>query len=160
MISYQFLRRICLSLSLSSVNHCRLLNPTCRSLTTSSAKYNDSSSKDDAVVSYEQLKAMLSTHSVQLFDVRKPDEYQAGRIPDAVNIPLGHLEESLKLSPQQFELLFEVKAPRKDDDNIVFHCLGGIRSSKALQIARDLGFSRARHFPGGYSEWAKHEKKQ
>ncbi|KAM6977667.1 thiosulfate:glutathione sulfurtransferase [Aplochiton taeniatus] len=114
---------------------------------------------DEYVVTYKQLKAMLAQHDVQLFDVRNPEEFQAGHIPDSVNIPLGDLEKSLKLSPEQFQLIFKVEAPGKDDNNIVLHCQRGIRGSKALEIAHRLGFSRARHFKGGYSEWALHEVK-
>ncbi|XP_073687297.1 thiosulfate:glutathione sulfurtransferase [Garra rufa] len=113
-----------------------------------------------SAVSYEQLKSMLASHSVQLFDVRNPDEFQAGRIPDSVNIPLGQLEESLKLPPQQFQQQFGVKAPGKEDDNIVFHCRSGKRSLTALEIAHRLGFSKARHFAGGYIDWEEREKKQ
>ena len=40
-----------------------------------------------SVVTYSQLKTMLANRNIQLFDVRNPDEYQAGRIADAVNIP-------------------------------------------------------------------------
>ncbi|KAG7225014.1 hypothetical protein INR49_014807 [Caranx melampygus] len=94
-----------------------------------------------SVVTYSQLKFMLSNRNIQLFDVRNPDEYQAGHIPDAVNIPLGNLEDSLKLSPEGFQEKFEVKAPGKDDDNIVFHCRSGKRSATALAIATQLGFS-------------------
>uniref|UniRef100_A0A672RQ36 Si:ch211-161h7.8 n=1 Tax=Sinocyclocheilus grahami TaxID=75366 RepID=A0A672RQ36_SINGR len=112
-----------------------------------------------SAVTYEQLKAMLANHSVQLFDVRNPDEFQAGRIPDSVNIPLGQLEESLKLPPQQFQLQFGVKAPEKEDDNIVFHCRSGKRSLTALEIAHRLGFSKARHYAGGYIDWEQCEKK-
>uniref|UniRef100_A0A3Q3W4T3 Rhodanese domain-containing protein n=1 Tax=Mola mola TaxID=94237 RepID=A0A3Q3W4T3_MOLML len=102
---------------------------------------------------------MLSHHSVQLFDVRNPDEYQAGHIRDAVNIPLGVLDESLKLSPVLFQQRFGAGIPGKDDDNIVFYCRSGNRSSKALFIAHQLGFSRARHYKGGYSEWAQQDGK-
>ncbi|XP_073344892.1 thiosulfate:glutathione sulfurtransferase [Pagrus major] len=129
-----------------------------RTFTTSSPKCGEASDSA-SVVTYSQLKTMLSNRDIQLFDVRNPDEYQAGRIADAVNIPLGNLEESLKLSPEHFQQKFEVRAPGKDDDNIVFHCRSGKRSSTALDIARQLGFSRVRHYKGGYSEWVEQEGK-
>lgn len=40
-----------------------------------------------SVVTYSQLKTMLSKRDVQLFDVREPHEYQEGRILDAVHMP-------------------------------------------------------------------------
>lgn len=129
-----------------------------RAFTTSSPKCGEAS-ENASVVTYSQLKTMLSNRDIQLFDVRNPEEYQAGRIPEAVNIPLGTLEESLQLSPKLFQQKFEVKAPQKDDDNIVFHCARGNRSLKALDIAHRLGFSRARHYKGGYVEWAEKEGK-
>ncbi|XP_043083034.1 thiosulfate:glutathione sulfurtransferase isoform X2 [Puntigrus tetrazona] len=112
----------------------------------------------ESVVTYKQLKALLANHSVQLFDVRNPDEFQAGQIPDSVNIPLGQLEESLNLAPQRFQQQFGVKAPKKEDDDIVFHCRSGKRSLTALEIAHRLGFSKARHYAGGYMDWEAREK--
>jgi len=55
-------------------------------------------------------------------------------------LSVGQLEESLKLPPQQFQLQFKVKAPQKEDDDIVFHCRSGKRSLSALEIAHRLGF--------------------
>uniref|UniRef100_A0A3B4EB75 Rhodanese domain-containing protein n=1 Tax=Pygocentrus nattereri TaxID=42514 RepID=A0A3B4EB75_PYGNA len=113
----------------------------------------------DSVVTLEQLKAMLASRNIQLFDVRNPEEFQAGHIPTAVNIPCeGSLEESLQLPPKAFERRFQVKVPKKEDENIVFHCQTGRRSLTALEIALRLGFSRACHYAGGYSEWAEKEK--
>ncbi|XP_028289293.1 thiosulfate:glutathione sulfurtransferase [Parambassis ranga] len=129
-----------------------------RAFTTSSPTWGKAAD-NASVVTYSQLKSMLSNSDIQLFDVRNPDEYQAGRIPQAVNIPLGTLEESLKLTPERFQQKFDMKAPKKNDDNIVFHCRSGNRSAKALGIAHQLGFSRARHYAGGYAEWAEHEGK-
>ncbi|XP_007554627.1 thiosulfate sulfurtransferase/rhodanese-like domain-containing protein 1 [Poecilia latipinna] len=110
-----------------------------------------------SLVTPSQLKAMLSNRNVQLFDVRNPDEYQDGHIPQAVNLPLGIVEESLKLPPESFKQKFEVKAPGKDDDNIVFNCRTGVRSGEALGIARQMGFHRARHLKGGYAAWVEQE---
>lgn len=126
-----------------------------RAFTTATPKCGENAS----VVTYSQLKTMLSDRDIQLFDVRNPDEFQAGRIPEAVNIPLDTLEESLKLPPERFQQRFDVKAPGKDDNNIVFHCRSGNRSSTALDIARQLGFSRARHYKGGYTDWVEQEGK-
>ncbi|XP_074550084.1 thiosulfate:glutathione sulfurtransferase [Halichoeres trimaculatus] len=116
-------------------------------------------SENVSVVTYSQLKNMLSSGDIQLFDVRNPDEYQAGHIPDSVNIPLGNLEDSLKLSPQNFEQKYKVKAPGKEDDNLVFYCRSGNRSSTAVKIAHQLGFKRVRHYKGGFSEWKEKEGK-
>ncbi|KAM9839705.1 thiosulfate:glutathione sulfurtransferase [Aulostomus maculatus] len=110
-------------------------------------------------VTYSQLKVLLSEHDVQLFDVRTSEEYQAGHIEDAVNIPVNILEESLKMHPDQFEEKFDVRLPGRDDQNIVFYCKSGNRSLTAVNTARQLGFSRARHYKGGYSEWSRLEEK-
>ncbi|XP_070842276.1 thiosulfate:glutathione sulfurtransferase [Chaetodon trifascialis] len=158
MLSCALSRSLCQAVAEVSRRSYPTFGAVFRAFATSSPTCGEASN-NASVVSYSQLKTMLSNHDVQLFDVRNPDEYQAGRIADAVNIPLGILEESLKLSPEHFQQKFEVRAPGKDDDNIVFHCKSGNRSAKALDIARQLGFSKARHFKGGYSEWAEREGK-
>ncbi|XP_026794047.3 thiosulfate:glutathione sulfurtransferase [Pangasianodon hypophthalmus] len=156
MMVYPILRRVIVSMSAFRPVHCVGLRAGLR---TSCIHHTRKEKSDlDSVVTYEQLKMMLANHSVQLFDIRNRDEFLAGHIPDSVNIPLGQLEESLMLSPEQFEKLFKVKAPKKEDDNIVFHCQRGRRSLTALETAWRLGFSRARHYAGGYSEWVEKEK--
>ncbi|MBN3299194.1 TSTD1 sulfurtransferase, partial [Amia calva] len=100
---------------------------------------------------------MLESHSVQLFDVRSPEEFQAGRIPGSTNIPLRELEEALKMPAVDFKALFKVQAPRKEDDNIVFQCQSGRRSLIALDTAVALGYMRAHHYAGGYSEWSQRQ---
>ncbi|KAM8731863.1 thiosulfate:glutathione sulfurtransferase [Acanthopagrus schlegelii] len=151
-------RTLCQVVAEVNLRACPTYASAFRAFTTSSPICGEASDSA-SVVTYSQLKTMLANRNIQLFDVRNPDEYQAGRIADAVNIPLGTLEESLKLSPERFQQKFAVRAPGKDDDNIVFHCRSGKRSSQALDIARPLGFSRARHYKGGYSEWEEKEGK-
>ncbi|XP_043086595.1 thiosulfate:glutathione sulfurtransferase-like [Puntigrus tetrazona] len=96
----------------------------------------------DDVVTYEQLKDMMSSGSVQLFDVREPDELEAGFIPGAANIPLGDVEQALRLNPDQFRERYGVPKPAFQDSDFVLYCQRGIRSLTALETARDLGYSR------------------
>ncbi|XP_062309683.1 thiosulfate:glutathione sulfurtransferase-like [Osmerus eperlanus] len=112
----------------------------------------------DSEVSYEQLKAILSGGNVQLFDVRDPDEFIDGRIPGSVNLPLGELQEDLRLSPGQFHQMFGVSPPQKDDTNIVLYCQRGRRSASALNTMSGLGFNRVRHYAGGYADWVQREQ--
>ncbi|KAL7835181.1 hypothetical protein SRHO_G00294280 [Serrasalmus rhombeus] len=60
-----------------------------------------------AVVSYEQLKQMLESENVQLFDVREPDEFVEGAIPGATNTP--PLFISLDLTSSLFVVLRMMK---------------------------------------------------
>uniref|UniRef100_A0A1A7WMA0 Rhodanese domain-containing protein n=1 Tax=Iconisemion striatum TaxID=60296 RepID=A0A1A7WMA0_9TELE len=160
MLSFLLSRSFCQAVNEVNRRSYPTISSFLRTFTTSSPTCQEHVIEDEAsVVTLSQLKTMLSNHNIQLFDVRNPDEYQTGRIPQAVNIPLDILEESLKLSPEHFLQRFDVKAPGKDDDNLVFHCRSGVRSSKALGIAYQLGFYKARHYRGGYLEWSEQEGK-
>ncbi|XP_065804982.1 thiosulfate:glutathione sulfurtransferase isoform X2 [Labrus bergylta] len=157
MLSFVLSRSFCQVVAEVNRRSYPTLGSVIRTFSTSSPARGEASD-NASVVTYSQLKTMLSTRDIQLFDVRSPDEYQAGRIADSVNIP-RILEESLMLSPEHFEQKFEVRAPGKDDDNIVLYCRSGNRSNTALNIARQLGFMRVRHYKGGFSEWAEQEGK-
>lgn len=63
--------------------------------------------------------------STFLVDVRNPDEFKQGSVPNAVNIPLGTLESNL----DQF----------KGKDAIVVFCRSGMRSGKAKGILEKSG---------------------
>ncbi|MGH0184686.1 UNVERIFIED_CONTAM: hypothetical protein FKN15_064650 [Acipenser sinensis] len=85
---------------------------------------------------------MLESHNIQLFDVRSLEEFQAGRIPSSTNIPLGELDQALKMESETFKKLFKVEKPEKQDSNIVFHCQSGRRSATALETAVNLGYTK------------------
>jgi len=75
-----------------------------------------------------------------LVDVRELDEWDAGHIEAARHIPLGELPLRLHELPSEVE--------------IVFYCQTGGRSARALDVARDAGFARAKHLRGGYVQWS------
>ena len=68
----------------------------------------------------------LKGKSLQLVDVRTPDEFQEGSVPDAINIPLSTIEENISA--------FDT------DKTIVVFCRSGNRSGKAKKKLEKHGF--------------------
>ena len=64
-----------------------------------------------------------------VIDVRSPEEFQNGNVPNAINIPLGELRDSLPL--------------RVKDRNqvLLLHCLSGGRSAIAQQQLKGMGYT-------------------
>ncbi|XP_060046721.1 thiosulfate sulfurtransferase/rhodanese-like domain-containing protein 3 isoform X1 [Erinaceus europaeus] len=95
------------------------------------------------VVTYKELKNLLNSKKIILIDVRETWEiYMYGKIPGSMNIPLDDVVEALQMSPREFKEKYNEEQPSKSD-NLVFSCLAGVRSKKALETAVSLGFSRS-----------------
>lgn len=77
---------------------------------------------------------------LELIDVREPQEFNAGRIPGARNIPLSDLERRLG----------ELAAERTP----VFLCRSGRRSLRACALALRGGVETPAHLDGGLLAWA------
>ncbi|KAM5310297.1 LOW QUALITY PROTEIN: thiosulfate sulfurtransferase/rhodanese-like domain-containing protein 3 [Glossophaga mutica] len=109
-------------------------------------------------VTYKELKNLLNSKKIMLIDVREKWEIlEYGKIPGSVNIPLGEVgEASLQMNPKDFKEKYNEVKPSKSD-NLVFSCLAGVRSKKALNTAISLGFNSAKHYAGGWNEWASYE---
>jgi rhodanese-related sulfurtransferase len=73
-----------------------------------------------------------------LLDVRNPEEYRAGSIPGALNIPLGQLRKRLGELPK--------------DREIIVHCQTGQRSYFAARFLMQEGFI-VRNLTGSYRTW-------
>ena len=77
---------------------------------------------------------------VTVLDVRPPEEYAAGHVPGAVNVPLNELEQYLEaLSPDQ-EIVAYCRGP---------HC---VLAFDAVAQLREKGLP-ARRLEDGYPEW-------
>lgn len=101
--------------------------------------------EDDAsgaleAVSSRELLAALERGEVALLDVRPTEEYQAGHLPEAINIPLEQLEAMLDDLPRDKEIVAYCRGP---------YCA---LSHEAVQRLRQLGY-RVRRFEEGYPEW-------
>jgi hydroxyacylglutathione hydrolase len=88
-----------------------------------------------------ELRKTASDQRVQVVDVRGPDEWRRGHLPDAIHIPLAALPDRIgELNPS---------AP------IVLQCKGGGRSSIATSFLQARGISDVSNLAGGYEGWVK-----
>jgi molybdopterin/thiamine biosynthesis adenylyltransferase/rhodanese-related sulfurtransferase len=76
-----------------------------------------------------------------VLDVREPDEYDQGAIPDAIHLPRGHLESQV-----------EGKLLDKNA-KVVVYCAGGVRSAFAAKTMQDLGYTDVSSVVGGFGKW-------
>uniref|UniRef100_UPI0037E8DABE thiosulfate sulfurtransferase/rhodanese-like domain-containing protein 3 n=1 Tax=Semicossyphus pulcher TaxID=241346 RepID=UPI0037E8DABE len=109
-------------------------------------------------VSYDELKQLLAGRKSVVMDVREPWELREyGFIPGSINVPLGQVNTALQLAPEDFKEKYGGEMPHPTD-NIVFTCLAGVRSKKALNTAASLGYNDVQHYPGGWQDWVKNEQ--
>lgn len=78
-----------------------------------------------------------------LLDVREADEFHAGHIAGAVNIPRGLLEFKFSATP-------ELSAR---DLNIVLYCKTSGRAALAACALQDMGYLQVRSVSGGFDAW-------
>lgn len=78
--------------------------------------------------------------NIKLIDVREPFEYSFQRIPQAINIPLGQLQESLD--------------QLNKDDEIYLICQTGNRSGVAGHHLVNLGYKNIHNVLPGMIGWS------
>ncbi|KAI4733774.1 hypothetical protein E4T50_15672 [Aureobasidium sp. EXF-12298] len=89
-----------------------------------------------------------------LIDVREPAEYAAGYIPTAINIPVGSAPDALFMPAHEFEDKFGFEKPTADQE-LVFYCKAGVRSSAAAGLAKQVGYKSVGEYRGSWLEWSK-----
>lgn len=74
-------------------------------------------------------------------DVREPDEFKQGAIETSYNLPVGKIEEAMKLSDEEFSKTYGFSKP-VFEDNVVVYCRSGRRSTTASDILTKLGYKK------------------
>ena len=77
---------------------------------------------------------------LEVLDVRKEGEFEAGHIKGAINMPVQTLMDPLNI------------AMLDENDNIYIHCAGGYRSVIAASIIKKHGFHNLRNVLGGFAQ--------
>mgnify|MGYP001244675661 FL=1 len=91
------------------------------------------------ITSVELKKRLDRGDALTIIDVREPNEYQINRIPGSTLIPLGDV-------PTRYGEL-------NPGDEIVMQCKSGVRSAKAADFLRSVGFKRVLNLKGGILDW-------
>ena len=84
-------------------------------------------------IDHADFTRVVAEKSRAIVDVREPQEYAAGHVPGAINLPLS------RFSPAQL--------PK--GKHVVLICQAGGRSAKALQQALDAGIGDICHYAPG-----------
>jgi rhodanese-related sulfurtransferase len=74
-------------------------------------------------------------------DIREPEEFSAGHVGGARNVPLGQFEQRLP------EVVKNKTVP------LILVCASGGRAARAEAIARKLGYDKAQAMAGGLKSW-------
>ncbi len=102
-------------------------------------------------VDVEQLMVKIDNGDmILLIDVREPNEYNAGYIPGAVNIPRGVLEFKINNDAFWEEAMLYMPLP---DEEIVVYCRKGKRSILAAKTLQQLGYSNVTFVTDGWKKW-------
>ncbi len=95
-------------------------------------------------ISVQETQRLLAADGadLRLIDVRDPEEYAHCKLPGAELI-------SLSVLPAEAA----AKLPDKAAD-IILYCHHGMRSARAAEFLRQLGYTNARSMAGGIERWS------
>jgi len=89
----------------------------------------------------EEAQEIIKKGDVVVIDVRTPDEFSAGHIPNAKNIDIK-------------EATFDEKISVLDrSDAYIINCQMGGRSARATAMMEELGFKNVKNLVGGITAW-------
>jgi rhodanese-related sulfurtransferase/predicted transcriptional regulator len=93
-------------------------------------------------ISRVELRKRLREGSVTVVDVRPPEEYAAGHVPGAINLPLRNIGARVEGLPKRREVIAYCRGP---------YC---VMAFEAVARLRRQGI-KARRLEDGYPEWAR-----
>ena len=98
---------------------------------------------EDRMMSQEQLleRGSNARDPVVVLDVRTVDEFAAGHVPGARNVPHDQVEARL------------AELDELRDLDVVVYCRSGRRTQFALGVLRAHGFTRLWHLEGDFLDW-------
>jgi rhodanese-related sulfurtransferase len=92
-------------------------------------------------VSTSQAVQLINRERAVVVDVCEAEEFAAGHVGGAKNVPVAQLEQRLP------EVVKNKTVP------LILVCASGARASRALGVAKKLGYDKAQVLAGGMKSW-------
>lgn len=93
------------------------------------------------VLDTDKFEQRMNDEGVQLVDVRTPEEFADGHLPNAININVN-------------DASFEAETAKLDKDKpVMVYCKSGGRSAKAASNLNTQGFKNVSDLDGGITSW-------
>ena len=84
---------------------------------------------------------LINRERAVVVDVREPEEFAAGHVTGAKNVPLNQLEQKLQTTVKNKSL------------PLLLVCATGARAQRAVATAKKLGYEQAQAVAGGLKSW-------
>ena len=84
---------------------------------------------------------LINRERAVVVDVREPEEFAAGHMTGAKNVPLNQLDEKLGA------------AVKNKSVPLLLVCASGARAQRAVAMAKKLGYEQAQAVAGGLKSW-------
>ena len=84
---------------------------------------------------------LINREDALVVDVREPNEFAAGHVLGAKNVPLARIDAS------------GAELAKKKQRPVIVYCDGSERSAKALATLKRQGFTRVANLSGGLAAW-------
>ena len=88
-----------------------------------------------------QATTLINRENAEVVDMREPDDYVTGHLPESRNIPAGRLEDRVG------------ELDKLKDSPLVLVCQNGSRSASSCAKLEKLGFAKVHSLEGGISAW-------
>lgn len=84
---------------------------------------------------------LINRENALVLDVREPDEFAQGHLPDAINLPAGKLAERV------------AEIEKYKERPLIVCCAAGMRSGRACRDLGKQGFGKLYNLDGGVDAW-------
>lgn len=115
--------------------------------------------RSERLIEIHQLKRIQKEGAVTIIDFRKSEEYNAGHIPEALNIWRTAIEDAsypykgMSASNEAIEKLFSTLGIQSDDTIVIYDNKGLCDAARLWWVLKNFNFKKVSLLNGGWLEW-------